>query len=151
MAAPTVALDYPKPARLGNTPMGVVSGLVTISSYDTAHPAVTAITGVFKPSGLLRVVPNGESSNGYTVRWDHATDSFKAYLPAGTVANPTISAGSGSAGVALGVTSGALTISGGATGVTGVIAGGFTGSGATEAGAAANVGTVEFIAVGQLG
>lgn len=148
MAVPTVALDFPRPSRLGNTPMGLNSGLVTISSYDTAHPEVIAVTGQFLPGGKLRVAPNGLSSNGYMVFWDAVTKSFKAYKLAGTA---TLNVSSGTPGThPLGVTSGGGVVVSDATYASiGGIA--FNGLAATEASAADNVGTVQFIAVGQLG
>lgn len=94
MAAPTVTLDYPKPARLGNTAMGVLSGSVDITSYDTAHPEVTAITGHFLPDGLLRVTPNGVSSSGdFLVAWDATSKSFLAYSAVGTEGTSSASVG----------------------------------------------------------
>lgn len=85
MAVPTVTLDFPNPARLGNTPMGVLSGQVEIESYDTAHPEVAVITNRFLDDGKLRVCVNSVSENGYFVAWDKTTLSFKAYTTAGTV------------------------------------------------------------------
>lgn len=96
MAVPSVTLDTPKPSRLGNSVMGVLSGSVNVSSYDTSHPAVSAITGLFIGSGLLRVTPNGLSSSGYLIRWDKASNSFKAYVPGATTLTPA-AAGAASA------------------------------------------------------
>ncbi|SRR6266851_977381 len=85
MAVPTITLDMPRVTRLGNTQFGVLSGQVAISSYDTAHPAVAAITGKFKDTVLLRVLSGAVSTLGFWVAWDRATLSFKAYTSAGTV------------------------------------------------------------------
>lgn len=85
MAAPTVALDFPRVVRIGNTAMGILSGSVTVTSYDTAHPEVTAITKQFKPGGLLRVFPDAVSTAPRFVTWDSVTKSFKIYTTAGTV------------------------------------------------------------------
>jgi len=81
MAAPTIAFDQRKTVRLGTVPgFGLITGLVTMSSYDNTHPEVTALTGkVINKTVTLRVVPDGVSSNGYAIRWDDATLSFKAY------------------------------------------------------------------------
>lgn len=79
MAVPILTFDTPIQQRIGNRPFGLVSGSVSITSYDTAHPAVTLLTGKFKPSGLLRVVCGGVSSLGFAVTWDKATSSFKAF------------------------------------------------------------------------
>lgn len=151
MAVPAVTLDFPTPARVGNTAMGLLMGTVNISTYDAAHPAVTAITGKFKPSGKLRVVCNGLSSNGYAVQWDPATSSFKAFRATVTVGNPTVNTTT-NAGTAtpMYTNGGALTQVAGAAGITGVIQGAVAAAAPTEAGAV-NVGTVDFIAVGQLG
>jgi hypothetical protein len=75
MAVPAVTLDFPIAQRVGNRVCGLISGSVNVTSYDTAHPALTALTGLFKPSGKLRVSPTGVSSNGYSIRWDNATNS----------------------------------------------------------------------------
>jgi hypothetical protein len=85
MAVPTIILDFPKPSRLGNTAMGVLSGQMEAESYDTAHPAVASITGKFLAGGKLRVMCAPVTENGYFVAWDHVTSSFKAYTTAGTV------------------------------------------------------------------
>lgn len=77
MAVPTVTLDPRTPVRLGNTPFGMLDGGCTTASYDTAHPAVTAITGKFKVAP--RVTVSGVTSNGFLVRWDATTSSFIAY------------------------------------------------------------------------
>lgn len=153
MAAPTVTLDTPRALRLGNSQFGMVSGAVSVTSYDTAHPEVTAITGHFKSGGTIRVTANGMSTGGYTMYWDHTSKSFKAYQATVTVANPTISTTSAAAaGLALGVTSGAIVTSGSSvSGVTGVVQGAVAVTAPTEASAAANVGAFDFIAVGQLG
>jgi hypothetical protein len=97
MAVPAITLDFPIAQRVGNRVCGLISGSVNITSYDTAHPAVTALTGLFKPSGKLRVSPVGVSSNGYAIRWDNATNSFKAYssngaAPAALVEAPNTTA-----------------------------------------------------------
>jgi predicted transcriptional regulator len=67
--------------RLGNTPFGILSGIVTIGSYDTAHPEVVAITKKFKV--VPHVTVSGVSSLIYLVRWDATTKSFIAYLASG--------------------------------------------------------------------
>ncbi len=82
MAAPTITLDTPRAARLGNTQFGIISGGMVMSSYDTAHPAVTAIAGQFKSGSQMRVMPDGVTTSGYALSWDNATSSFKAYTTA---------------------------------------------------------------------
>lgn len=154
MAVPAVTLDTPRPGRLGNTPMGVLSGSVNISSYDTAHPAVVAITGLFLPSGKLRVAVCGVSSNGYGVTWDPVTKSFKAYKTAGTVSAPVLTISSGTAAThPLGVNSaGGVIVSDASYGnVGGISVPTLTGTADSEVAGAVNVGTCDFIAVGQLG
>lgn len=79
MAVPALTFDFPIQQRIGNRSSGLISGSVNVTSYDTAHPAVTALTGKFKPGGLLRVVCGGVSSGGFAVTWDKTTSSFKAY------------------------------------------------------------------------
>jgi hypothetical protein len=79
MAVPAVTLDFPIAQRVGNRVCGLISGSINVTAYDTAHPALTALTGLFKPSGKLRVVVTAVSSLGFVVRWDNATNSFKAF------------------------------------------------------------------------
>lgn len=95
MAAPTITLDTPRPARLGNTQFGVASGLMVMSSYDTAHPEVTSITGMFQSGSVARVCPDGISTGGYALTWDAATKSVKAYV-ANTSGSVLLEASSGS-------------------------------------------------------
>jgi hypothetical protein len=97
MAVPAVTLDFPIAQRVGNRVCGLVSGSVNVTAYDTAHPALTALTGLFKPSGKLRVSPTGVSSNGYAVRWDNATNSFKAYSSNGAAPTALAEAPNGTA------------------------------------------------------
>ncbi|SRR5258706_9285133 len=78
MAVPTVTLAIRSPVRVGNTPIGVIHGSVTAASYDTAHPALTALTGKFRSATGLIVVA-GASSAGWAIQWDVATSSFKAF------------------------------------------------------------------------
>lgn len=174
MAVPTTTLDVAAPARLGNTPMGVISGTVNVSSYDTAHPEVTAITGKFIAGGALRVCPNGLSSGGYMIQWDDTSKSFKAYRAAGTVAAGTVTStgtissasismtSAGTVTNPVGVSGAGLVLQGGTANVTSGITGSvastgtvgaqsFTVGSPTEATASANVGTFDFIAVGRIG
>lgn len=154
MAIPTVTLDTPKPGRLGNSPMGVLSGSVNISSYDTAHPEVTTITKAFLPAGKLRVTVCAFSSNGYIVFWDATSKSFKAYRPSGTSGAQTLNISSGTPAThPLGVTSGGGVLVSDASyaSVGGISVPSFTAGAGTEATASTNVGTCDFIAVGQLG
>jgi hypothetical protein len=80
----TLAFDTPRAQRIGGSGVfGVVSGLATLSSYSSSKVALTALTGYFVPStGLLRVSPNGVSSNGYALRWSHTDSAFRAYSTA---------------------------------------------------------------------
>lgn len=122
MAVPTVALDFPVANRVGNTAMGVLSGKVTISSYDTAHPEVTAISKKFLAGGKLQVIPEGVSSLGYVVEWDTATKSFKAYKPAAPAV--TISAGAIASAALVGSTTSVTTSHVAAAAETLVVSGG---------------------------
>lgn len=168
--AATVTLDTPKPGRLGNTSMGVLSGTVNITNYNSTLVALTAITKAFLPGGKLTVVPNGISSNGFIPTWNAAGSSFRAYAagsgtvtPSGgsiTASAPTITTATGNPATApVGVVTGALAQTSGATGITGVQAPIITDTRTftADAGALAqasndvNVGSFTFIAVGQLG
>lgn len=97
MAAPAVTLDFPFAVRIGNTAMGILSGSVNITSYDDAHPEVTAITGHFKSGGLLRVVCDNVSDTPLFVSWDAVTKSFKVYTTAGTAPVESAAAADGGA------------------------------------------------------
>jgi len=169
--AATVTLDTPRPGRLGNTPMGVLSGTCNLTNYNSTLTAITAITKAFLPGGTLTVVPNGISSEGFIIAWDATGHAFRAYGTAGaditvgsgtiTAANPTLSTTSGNPAThPLGVVSGGAIVSDAAyTNITGVIAGAITDTRtlSTAAGAIAqasndtNVGTFTFLAIGQLG
>lgn len=167
--AATVTLDTPKPGRLGNSPMAVLSGTVNLTNYNSTLAELTAITKAFLPSGKLRVVPAGLSSLGYVIAWDSTNKAFVAYragssvvTPTGTItaSAPTITTATGNPATApVGVIAGALAQTAGATGITGVQAPVITDSRtfAAAAGALAqaandtNIGTFDFIAVGQLG
>lgn len=168
--AQTTTLDYPKPGRLGNLPIGVISGTCNITNYNDTVAEITAITKAFLPGGKLRVVPNGISSGGFIVKWDATSKAFRAYSTVGanvtpsggsiTASAPTITTASGNPATApIGVITGALAQTAGATGITGVQAPTITDTRtfAAAAGALAEaaddsvVGTFDFIAVGQLG
>lgn len=154
MAAPTVTLDFLTPARLGNTGMGMICGTVNVSSYDTADPEVTDITGKFLSAISLRVCPNGLSSNGYMIVWNPTSKSFQAYRGAVTVANPTMTtvtnAGTAAAD-AIYQHAGVLNQPTGTAGITGIIQGAVATAAPTEAAGSVNVGTFDFIAVGRIG
>lgn len=153
MAVPAVTLDFPRVCRIGNTAMGILSGSVNVSAYDTADPEVTAITGKFKTGGKLRVCCNGLSSNGFSILWNPTTKSFQAFRAAVTVANPTMTTvtNAGTAGAdGIYQHAGVLNQPTGTTGITGIVQGAVAVAAPTEAGAV-NVGTFDFIAVGQMG
>ena len=147
--AATVTLDTPKPGRLGNSPMGVLSGTCNLSNYNTTQSEITTITKAFLPNGKLRVVADGLSSNGYAVKWDTTAKAFKAYR---------VGTGTGTLTIASGT---AATHPVGVSGASGNLVSDTTYSGigtvATAAAALAeaandiNVGTFNFIVVGQLG
>jgi hypothetical protein len=97
MAVPAVTLDFPIAQRVGNRVCGLISGSINVTAYDTAHPALTVLTGLFKPAGKLRVSPVGVSSNGFAIRWDNATNSFKAYSSNGAAPTALAEAPNGTA------------------------------------------------------
>ena len=76
-----VTFDLYKAARIGSTPMGLISGTVNLSVYSQTKTALAALTGKFLTGGLLRVVPDGISSLGYMVRWSKADSAFRVYGP----------------------------------------------------------------------
>src|SRR6266550_9161348 len=78
--ATTTTLDTPRATRIGNSPMGVLSGSVNLTNYNSAKVAVTAITGQFRGGSNLRVIPEAVSSNGQLVAWDEASSAFKCYV-----------------------------------------------------------------------
>lgn len=147
--AATVTLDAPKPGRLGNTPMGVLSGTCNLTNYNTTQAEITTITKAFLTGGKLRVVADGLSSLGYVCKWDTTAKAFKAYRQGGGTGTITTSSGN-PATHPLGVTgaSGSLVSDTIYTGVTGVVT---TGAALVEAASDTNIGTFNFIIVGQLG
>lgn len=168
--AATVTLDTPKPGRLGNSPMGVLSGTCNLTNYNDTLAEITAITKAFLPGGKLTVVPNGISSNGFIPAWNAAGKAFRAYAagsgtvtPSGgsiTASAPTITTATGNPATApIGVIAGELAQTAGAADITGVQAPIITDTRTftADAGALAeasddvDVGTFTFVAVGQMG
>jgi hypothetical protein len=139
----TVTLDS-RPGRLGNSPFGVVGGTCNLSNYNQTLAELTTITKAFLPSGLLRVVADGLSSNGYAVKWDTTGKAFKAYY----TATPLLTTASGSVSHAMGVTASSGTLISDAI-YTGVVGG--PAAALTECASDVNVGTFNFMIVGQLG
>lgn len=94
--ADTIVLtfDTPKAVRVGGAgAFGIVSGLANLSVYDTAKTALAALTGLFVPStGLLRVVTDGTSSGGYSLRWDATSKAFRAYRSAAATGSLALAA-----------------------------------------------------------
>jgi len=84
----TLTFDTPKASRIGGAGvLGVVMGSANLSSYSTSKVALTALTGMFVPStGILRVTTSGVSSNKFIVQWEHSSQSFRAWICAGTAA-----------------------------------------------------------------
>jgi hypothetical protein len=78
MTAPPITFYDAKALRIGNTPLGILIGTVTVAAYDTAHPALAALTGKFRSTAGL-TVSGGVTSAGWAISWDVATSSFKAY------------------------------------------------------------------------
>lgn len=147
MAAPTVTYDQPTALPMSG-PWGFISGKITISSYDTAHPSAN-IEGKFRGLSTMRVVIEGISSNGYRVRWNPSDGSVRCFQSAGTNSAPTITTGTNAGTTAPVYTNGgALTQTTGATGITGVQASTFTGTADAEVGSSVNVGDVNFAAFG---
>lgn len=172
----TVALDQRSAGdcQLGNSPFGLISGVVTLSNYNQTHAEITGITGLFRSAP--RVIVDGISSGKYLTRWDSTDKCITAFIaplpvgtigaitPAGTNSAPTITTGTNATTTAPVYTNGGvLTQTTGAAGITGVQAPTFTGTPVTptftgtantvftEAANATNVGTVKFIAIGQFG
>lgn len=81
---PTVVLDQPHSVK-GLLPGGwcILTGVCTVNPYSQTPIAIGAITGQFKPSGILRVVCDGVDASGlFLLRWDPASGTFKAYAVA---------------------------------------------------------------------
>jgi hypothetical protein len=70
-----------RPAMMdAGPPMGILSGVVNITSYATVHVAAAALLNYFKPGGVITVVCDGVSAAGtQLVRWDPATRDFFLY------------------------------------------------------------------------
>lgn len=165
--AATVTLDFPRPGPVGNTKMGVLTGQINLTNYNTTLAEITGITGRFKSAP--RVIVGGVSSNGYAVKWDPTAKAVKAYraaastvTPSGsiTASAPTITTGTNADVTApVATNGGALTQAAGAAGITGVQAPVITDSRTFQAAAGAlgqaandtNIGTMDFVAIGQIG
>ena len=96
MAVPAVTLTSPKATRIASSPLGITFGSVNVTSYDTAHPALTALTGEFRTATGLSVVA-GVSSGGFAIAWDSVTRSFKAYNSNGAAPAALLEAANGAA------------------------------------------------------
>lgn len=143
--AATVTLDFPRAGRLGSSPFGVLTGVCNLTNYNSTLAELTTITKAFRPDGVLRVVADGLSSNGYAIKWDTAGKAFKAYR----TATPLMTTASGNPDThALGVTGAAGTpVSD--TIYTGIVVG--PAAPLVEAGDDTNIGTFNFHVVGQMG
>jgi hypothetical protein len=66
--------------KYASSPFAKACGTITINPYSQVHIAIANITGLFKASGILRVLCDGVDSTGtFLLRWDPATLSFKAW------------------------------------------------------------------------
>lgn len=142
--AATVTLDFPRAGRLGSSPFGVLTGVCNLTNYNSTLAELTTITKAFRPNGVLRVVADGLSSNGYAIKWDTAGKAFKAYR----TATPLMTTASGSVSHALGVTASSGTMISDAI-YTGAVVG--PAAPLVEAGDDTNIGTFNFHIVGQMG
>jgi hypothetical protein len=91
----TIVLDQrnAQAQQLGNSNFGVISGIITITSYATAKVAYAEIAGAFKV--VTRVVTDGVSSAGFHTRWDPVTGTIRAYVSANGAVDTQASVGSG--------------------------------------------------------
>lgn len=147
--AATVTLDTPRPGRLGNTPMGVLSGICNLTNYNSTLAEITTITKAFLTGGVLRVVPTSLTSNGYVVQWDTTGKAFKAYRSGAASGSLATSSGN-PATHPLGVTASSGTIVSDTiyTAVSGVTV---AAAALAEVANDVNIGTFAFIVVGQMG
>lgn len=132
--------------------LGVFSGTVNITNYNTTLLEITGITRYFKASGvsgftkgLMSVVCDQVSSLGYVCRWDYGTGSFKAFLPTSVAIAVDSNVGAGAA-LLFGSGGGAAALH--ATSAVGNIT---LTAAAVEAAADTNIGTLSFVAVGFRG
>lgn len=77
--AATIALDFPRTERVGNTALGILIGVCTLSNYNTTQAEITGITGRFKVDGIVRVIGD-MSTAGYVTRWNAASKAFEAFV-----------------------------------------------------------------------
>ncbi len=70
--------------------IGVYAGKIDLTSYNTTLIEITGITKYFKTGGvagftqgIVAVVCDPVSENGYAVQWDYGTGAFKAYVSSG--------------------------------------------------------------------
>lgn len=156
--AATITSPQRHAERIGNSAIGIYAGSCNLSNYNTTLAEITAITGKFLSGGFLTVTADGETSNGYTVKWDTAGKAFKAWktavtassaalsvsgTPLGSNAAPTLTLSSGNPAThPVGVISGGNVVSDALyTGITGVQAPAFTGSNTTMTGPAPTITT----------
>lgn len=155
----TAAVTTPlKQAERISRSFGMYAGKCNISEYNTTLLEITGITRYFKTGGvsgftggIVAVVADQVSENGYLVQWDYATGAFKAYRPSNIVAttlgvavNSDVSSGTiaviyGSGEKVLHATSGVGSLD--------VVQAAVT-SAATEASNSDDVGEVSFYAIG---
>jgi hypothetical protein len=90
MATYTVSqfsIDERHPMPLPSSPFALASGTMTINPYSQTPIAIVNITGLFRTSGLLRVLVDGmDSTSTFLLRWDAASKSVKAYSALATQA-----------------------------------------------------------------
>ena len=77
--AATVTLDWPRAERVGNSALGLIAGVCTLSNYNATKAEITTITKHFRTGGKLRPIADGISTNGYAIRWITASKAFGAY------------------------------------------------------------------------
>jgi hypothetical protein len=84
MATYTVSafsMDQRRPGRVDASAFGFASGTITINPYSQTRLAIAQITGLFLPSGLLRVAVGPADANfANGVVWDQTNKSIYAWV-----------------------------------------------------------------------
>lgn len=144
--------------------LGVVSGVIDVTNYNTTLAEITGVTGQFR-GDPWNVMVDPISENGYIVRWDYTSLAIKAYYPTislthdhdflviggGTVVTDG-NLGVDASGDLVKVEAANLTIEGADSAADGgVLSEALAAAAGSEVVADVDIGTVRFLAFGKIG
>lgn len=78
--ASAVTLRTRKPARVGNTSLGMLAGEIDVTNYNSTTTKETDITRFFREIPSLSMA--GATDEGYVLAWDRSTGKIKAFKQA---------------------------------------------------------------------